>query len=51
MPDLSIKYLGLDLKSPVIAGSSSLTNSIEHLKAIEKQLKESRGDKPWTMNH
>ena len=36
MPDLSIKYLGLDLKSPVIAGSSSLTNSIEHLKAIEK---------------
>ncbi len=36
MPDLSIKYLGLDLKSPVIAGSSSLTNSIGHLKAIEK---------------
>ena len=36
MPDLSIKYLGLDLKSPVIAGSSSLTNSIEHLRAIEK---------------
>ena len=36
MPDLSIKYLGLDLKSPVIAGSSSLTNSIDHLKAIEK---------------
>ncbi len=36
MADLSIKYLGLDLKSPVIAGSSSLTNTIEHLKAIEK---------------
>lgn len=36
MPDLSIKYLGLDLKSPVIAGSSSLTHSVEHLKAIEK---------------
>ena len=36
MPDLSVKYLGLDLKSPVIAGSCSLTNSIEHLKAIEK---------------
>jgi len=35
MPDLSVKYLGLHLKSPVIAGSSSLTNSIEHLKAIE----------------
>ena len=36
MPDLSVKYLGLDLKSPVIAGSCSLTHSIEHLKAIEK---------------
>ncbi|HWS01652.1 MAG TPA: dihydroorotate dehydrogenase-like protein [Prolixibacteraceae bacterium] len=36
MPDLSVKYLGLDLKSPVIAGSSGLTHSIEHLKAIEK---------------
>ena len=36
MKDLSIKYLGLELKSPVIAGSCSLTNSIEHLLAIEK---------------
>ncbi len=36
MPDLSIKYLGLDLKSPVIAGSCSLTHSIEHLKGLEK---------------
>jgi dihydroorotate dehydrogenase (fumarate) len=36
MTDLSIKYLGLDLKSPVIAGSSSLTNSVDHLLAIEK---------------
>lgn len=36
MPDISIKYLGLELKSPVIAGSCSLTNSIDHLKAIEK---------------
>ena len=36
MVDLSVKYLGLDLKSPVIAGSSSLTHSIDHLKAIEK---------------
>jgi dihydroorotate dehydrogenase (fumarate) len=36
MPDLSIKYLGLELKSPVIAGSCSLTHSIDHLKAIEK---------------
>lgn len=36
MSDLSVKYLGLDLKSPIIAGSSSLTNSIDHLVAIEK---------------
>jgi dihydroorotate dehydrogenase (fumarate) len=36
MPDLSIKYLGLELTSPVIAGSCSLTHSIDHLKAIEK---------------
>lgn len=35
MPDLSVKYLGLDLKSPVIAGSCSLTHSIDHLKALE----------------
>ena len=36
MPDLRVKYLGLDLKSPVIAGSCGLTHSIDHLKAIEK---------------
>jgi dihydroorotate dehydrogenase (fumarate) len=36
MPDLSVKYLGLHLKSPVIAGSCSLTHTIDHLKAIEK---------------
>ena len=36
MPDLSVKYLGLNLKSPIIAGSCSLTHTIDHLKAIEK---------------
>jgi len=36
MTNLNIKYLGLDLKNPIIAGSSGLTNSIEHLKAIEE---------------
>lgn len=36
MPDISVKYLGLDLKSPVIAGSCSLTHTIEQLKAIER---------------
>jgi len=36
MPDLNVKYLGLNLKSPIIAGSCSLTHTIDHLKAIEK---------------
>ena len=34
--DLSTKYLGLELKSPIIAGSSGLTNSVEEIKEIEK---------------
>jgi dihydroorotate dehydrogenase (fumarate) len=34
MVQLSTKYMGLKLKSPVIVGSSGLTNSIEHLKKI-----------------
>ena len=34
--DLSVSYLGLKLKSPIVVGSSSLTNSIENLKKIEK---------------
>jgi dihydroorotate dehydrogenase (fumarate) len=36
MSNLDVKYLGLDLKNPIIAGSSGLTNSIENLKAIEE---------------
>ncbi|MCE1199962.1 MAG: dihydroorotate dehydrogenase-like protein [Marinilabiliales bacterium] len=36
MADLHVKYLGLDLKSPVIAGSCGLTHSVDHLLAIEK---------------
>ncbi len=35
MQDLHTKYLGLELKSPVIVGSCGLTNSIENLRAIE----------------
>lgn len=35
MTDLNVKYLGLDLKNPIIAGSCGLTNSIENLKALE----------------
>ena len=33
--DLSINYLGLNLKSPVVVGSSSLTASLDRLKKIE----------------
>jgi dihydroorotate dehydrogenase (fumarate) len=36
MTNLNVKYLGLDLKNPIIAGSCGLTNSIENLKAIEE---------------
>jgi len=35
MQDLSTKYLGLELSSPVVAGSCGLTNSIDNLLAIE----------------
>ncbi|WP_430816546.1 dihydroorotate dehydrogenase-like protein [Carboxylicivirga sp. RSCT41] len=36
MPDISTTYLGLKLKSPIIAASSGLTNSLEDIKNIEK---------------
>jgi dihydroorotate dehydrogenase (fumarate) len=36
MAKLETTYLGLNLSCPVIAGSSGLTNSLEHLKEIEK---------------
>jgi dihydroorotate dehydrogenase (fumarate) len=36
MIDLSCKYLGLDLKNPIIVGSSGLTSSIENLRTIAK---------------
>jgi dihydroorotate dehydrogenase (fumarate) len=36
MADLSVKYLGLDLKTPLIAASSGLTDNIENLKRFEK---------------
>lgn len=35
--DLSVKYMGLTLKSPLIVGSSGLTNSLEKIKAFEAQ--------------
>lgn len=33
--DLSVKYLGLSLKNPLIVGSSGLTNSVKKIKEIE----------------
>jgi dihydroorotate dehydrogenase (fumarate) len=35
MIDLSVKYLGLTLKNPVIVGSSDLSNSVEEIKKLE----------------
>jgi dihydroorotate dehydrogenase (fumarate) len=34
--DLSVKYLGLKLKNPIVVGSSGLTNSIEKIKKLEQ---------------
>lgn len=36
MPDLSCKYLGLELKTPIVVGSSGLTSSIDNLKTIAR---------------
>jgi dihydroorotate dehydrogenase (fumarate) len=36
MTNLSTKYLGLDLRNPIIAGSSGLTDNIDGLLALEK---------------
>lgn len=36
MADLSTKYLGITLSSPVIAGSSGLTNSVKDIKELEQ---------------
>ena len=34
--DLSVKYLGLNLKNPIVVGSSGLTNSVEKIKELEQ---------------
>lgn len=36
MTDLTTRYLGLTLKSPIIAGSSGLTKSIDNLQKLEQ---------------
>lgn len=33
--DISVRYLGLNLKSPIIVGSSSMTSSVQNLKKME----------------
>lgn len=35
MPDLLTKYMGIDLKNPVVIASSGFTNSIEKIKELE----------------
>ncbi len=34
MSDISTTYMGISLKSPIIAASSSLTNSVDNIKAL-----------------
>jgi dihydroorotate dehydrogenase (fumarate) len=36
MADLSCKYLGLQLKNPIVVGSSGLTSTLENLKIISR---------------
>jgi dihydroorotate dehydrogenase (fumarate) len=36
MVDLSCKYLGLQLKNPIVVGSSGLTSSLENLRSISR---------------
>jgi len=35
--DLSVSYLGLNLKNPIIVGSSGLTNSVEKIRDLEQK--------------
>ncbi len=35
MTDLSVNYMGLKLKSPIVVGSSNLSNSLSNIKKIE----------------
>ena len=35
MPQLNTKYLGLDLKNPIIVASSGLTKSVDNIKECE----------------
>lgn len=35
--DLSVKYMGLNLKTPIVVGSSGLTNSVEKIEELANQ--------------
>ncbi|MEJ2642907.1 MAG: diguanylate cyclase, partial [Desulfosarcinaceae bacterium] len=35
--DTSTRYLGLELKNPIITGSSGMTSSVDKVKALEAQ--------------
>ncbi|MFO7829977.1 MAG: diguanylate cyclase, partial [Bacteroidales bacterium] len=37
MADLSVNYMGLKLRNPIIAASSGLTNSIDDIKEFEEK--------------
>lgn len=37
MPDISTQFAGLNLKSPVIAGSSAINNNLQNIIELEKQ--------------
>lgn len=37
MPNLSAKYLGIDLRNPLIVGASSLTSNMDSIKRIEEE--------------
>jgi dihydroorotate dehydrogenase (fumarate) len=37
MPDLSVKYMGFNIKNPLIAGSSELTSRVDSLLDLEKR--------------
>ena len=47
MASLSVKYLGLSLKNPIIVSSSGLTSTVDKIKEIEvKLLKDFEGNIP-----
>lgn len=36
MANISTKFMGLELKNPIVAGSSGLTNSVNHIQQLEE---------------